>query len=262
MIIGAVLSGVAAGVIGAKAAARTAAQPGGLDKPAGPTSSAQSDSEDRVELSPAAQRDGNRSGESDRAASIGRPTSVDGKPLAPQQAAQIQKLKDRDATVRKHEAAHIAAGGPYVHGGAHFEYQSGPDGHAYAVGGEVSIDTSPIPHDPAATIAKMEVVRAAALAPADPSDQDRQVATEATAAIQQAQTEESQAQAESVAGGAAPPVGSASQRNNAGDEPTAAGTSGTGDRPDDPGTGPSPVPGPSAPYSARHAVAGQLDLVA
>jgi hypothetical protein len=76
--------------------------------------------------------------------------------------------------------AHIAAGGQYVRGGANFEYQTGPDGKRYAVGGEVSIDTSGVSGDPDATMRKMQVVRKAALAPAKTSAQDRSVAASAS----------------------------------------------------------------------------------
>lgn len=92
----------------------------------------------------------------------------------------VEQLKRQDAHVRRHEAAHIAAAGAYVRGGPSYEYEKGPDGKLYAVGGEVSIDTS-AESDPEATIAKMQVVRAAALAPADPSAQDRAVAAKASA---------------------------------------------------------------------------------
>jgi len=92
----------------------------------------------------------------------------------------ISELKSRDQEVRNHEQAHIAAGGAYVRGGASYSYQSGPDGKQYAIGGEVSIDTSSAKDNPAATIAKMQAVRSAALAPASPSGQDRAVAAAAS----------------------------------------------------------------------------------
>ena len=98
---------------------------------------------------------------------------------APERQTEVQKLKKQDADVRRHEQAHIAAGGQYVQGGATYEYENGPDGQQYANGGEVNIDTSEIPDDPAATIRKMQVVRRAALAPADPSSQDRAIAAKA-----------------------------------------------------------------------------------
>ena len=80
--------------------------------------------------------------------------------------------------MRLHEAAHAAVGGRYA-GAPTYQFRRGPDGGNYAVGGEVSISTGAIPGDPQATIEKARVVRAAALAPAEPSAQDRQVAAEA-----------------------------------------------------------------------------------
>ena len=112
--------------------------------------------------------------------------------LTPDQKDEVEKLKKRDQQVRAHEQAHITAGGAYVKGSATYEYQKGPDGKMYAIGGEVTIDTSPVKGDPQATIAKMETVKAAALAPADPSGQDRAVAA-------QAEMEEAQARRQAAA---------------------------------------------------------------
>ena len=92
---------------------------------------------------------------------------------------EVAELKSRDREVRAHEMAHVAAGGSLVRKGASFEYELGPDGVRYAVGGEVSIDTSPVQDDPAATIRKMQQVKRAALAPAQPSSQDLSVAASA-----------------------------------------------------------------------------------
>lgn len=100
----------------------------------------------------------------------------------------IEKLRKRDREVRAHEAAHKAAGGQYA-GSATFSYQVGPDGQQYAVGGEVPIDLSPVPGDPAATIRKMQQVQAAALAPAEPSSADRQVAAKAAQIAARARAE-------------------------------------------------------------------------
>lgn len=93
---------------------------------------------------------------------------------------QVQKLQDRDREVRAHEAAHLAAAGGLATSSASFSYQTGPDGRAYAVGGEVSIDTSPVSNDPQATIQKAKAIRAAALAPAQPSGADQAVAAAAS----------------------------------------------------------------------------------
>ncbi|MCA9420462.1 MAG: hypothetical protein KC592_05570 [Nitrospira sp.] len=93
----------------------------------------------------------------------------------------VVELQNRDREVRNHEQAHIAASGGLTKGGASFSFQRGSDGKLYAVGGEVSIDTSPVPGNPQATIQKAQQIRAAALAPADPSAQDRAVAVAANA---------------------------------------------------------------------------------
>jgi hypothetical protein len=107
--------------------------------------------------------------------------------LADEEKAQVEALKQRDQEVRRHEAAHAAAGGQYA-GAPTFSYTKGPDGKQYAVGGEVSIDVSP-GSTPEETIRKADQVRAAALAPADPSGQDRAVAAAATQMKLQAQAE-------------------------------------------------------------------------
>ncbi len=98
----------------------------------------------------------------------------------PEEKQEIDRLKKQDREVRNHEAAHVAAGGHHVRGGASFSYETGPDGKRYASGGEVSIDTSPVRGDPEATVRKMQAVRRAALAPANPSGQDRAVAARAS----------------------------------------------------------------------------------
>lgn len=110
----------------------------------------------------------------------------EGKNLTEEQKREVQELQKTDRAVRSHEAAHKAAAGSYARGGAQFTTVAGPDGRQYAVGGEVSIDTSPVAGDPEATIQKMDQVARAALAPADPSAQDRAVAAQARQASAQA----------------------------------------------------------------------------
>jgi len=99
--------------------------------------------------------------------------------LSPEAQKMVDSLKARDREVRAHEAAHVAAGAGVVTGGAQFTQQRGPDGNMYAIGGEVGIDASPIPNDPEGTMAKARQIVSAALAPADPSPQDRAVAASA-----------------------------------------------------------------------------------
>ncbi|RMH09679.1 MAG: catalase [Nitrospirae bacterium] len=111
---------------------------------------------------------------------------------------ELAQLKARDREVRAHEAAHLAAAGSVATGGAQFTFQRGPDGQLYAVGGEVHIDTSPVPGDPEATIRKARTIRAAALAPANPSAQDRAVAAQASRMEAQARQELAQERADAV----------------------------------------------------------------
>lgn len=111
--------------------------------------------------------------------------------LSEEQKAQVAKLRKIDQEVKAHEQAHKNAGGQFA-GSASFSYTVGPDGKQYAVAGEVPIDIAPVDGDPAATIAKMTIVAAAALAPAKPSGQDRRVAAQAASLRIEAQAEQSQ----------------------------------------------------------------------
>jgi hypothetical protein len=97
--------------------------------------------------------------------------------LSEEEQAQVAKLKQIDAKVRAHERAHAAAGGAHA-GAPSYTYTRGPDGQMYATAGEVAIDLS-AESDPEATLQKATQVAAAALAPADPSGQDRAVAAAA-----------------------------------------------------------------------------------
>lgn len=105
----------------------------------------------------------------------------------------LQSLRQRDREVRTHEQAHISAGGEHVRGGASFDYVRGPDNQQYANSGEVQIDTSPVPGDPDKTLEKAEKVRQAALAPASPSTQDQEVASQAAQLQSQARMEKASA---------------------------------------------------------------------
>lgn len=107
---------------------------------------------------------------------------------------QLQDLKARDREVRAHEHAHVAAGGALVRGGARFSYQQGPDGRNYAVGGEVSIAAAEVSGDPQKTAENAEQVQRAALAPANPSAQDRAVAANAAATASKARSAAAQEQ--------------------------------------------------------------------
>lgn len=112
----------------------------------------------------------------------------DGKAITPEEEKEIEELEERDAEVKRHEQAHFQAGGKYA-SAPKYEYQTGPDGKRYAVGGSVDIDISDVPGDPQATLEKARIIKRAALAPEDPSVQDRKVAREADQMAARAQRE-------------------------------------------------------------------------
>lgn len=116
------------------------------------------------------------------------PKGANGQSLLPEDIAILKDMQVRDREVRQHELAHQVVGGQFA-GGASYTFERGPDGGRYAVAGEVPIDVAPIPGDPQATIEKMRKVRAAALAPAEPSAQDRAIAGRASQTMMAAQLE-------------------------------------------------------------------------
>lgn len=91
----------------------------------------------------------------------------------------VDALRKIDQRVRRHEQMHVAVGGDLITGGPNFAYETGPDGKRYAVSGEVTIDTTPA-RTPEETVPKARHIRATALAPPDPSPQDRSVAATAS----------------------------------------------------------------------------------
>ena len=120
---------------------------------------------------------------------------------SPEEQKVIAELKARDREVRRHEAAHARTGGEFA-GTPSYEYTRGPDGRAYAVGGTTPIDVDPVAGNPEATIDKMQTVKRAALAPAEPSAQDRAVAARAEAEEAKARGELRQQSAEEEGTGA------------------------------------------------------------
>ena len=130
------------------------------------------------------------SSEADEAEREEMPAAENPNDLSEDEVELVDKLEDRDTEVRAHEAAHLAAAGGLAQG-LTLVYQTGPDGKQYAVGGEVRIDTSE-GSTPEETLAKAQTIRTAALAPAEPSSQDRAVAAYASqmeARARQAQQE-------------------------------------------------------------------------
>lgn len=124
--------------------------------------------------------------------SAGNESSLSNKDLTEDEILEVEELKRRDTEVRAHEQAHMSAAGNLAQGGANFSFETGPDGKRYAVGGDVSINTSAVADDPQATLRKAQQIRRAASAPVAPSSQDRSVAAQASRMEVQARVEISQ----------------------------------------------------------------------
>ncbi len=137
--------------------------------------------EDRVDISEAASR--LSAAEDERKTGAAREGE-----LTAEEESRVRQLKQRDQEVKAHERAHMSAGAGVVRGGANFSFTKGPDGRMYATGGDVSVDTSP-EKTPEATIRKMQQVRRAAMAPAEPSGQDVKVAANAARSEMKARAE-------------------------------------------------------------------------
>ena len=129
----------------------------------------------------------------------------------PQVQAQIERLKAIEVKVKAHEAAHKSAGGTMT-GPVSYSYTRGPDGKNYITGGEVPITISS-GKTPQETIGRMQQVIQAALAPADPSPQDRAVAAQAAAQQLEASQQLSAGTATTASG--SPPTVSAEPRDQA-----------------------------------------------
>lgn len=100
---------------------------------------------------------------------------------------EIRQLQMTEQEVIKHEQAHKSVGGELT-GPVSYTYTNGPDDKRYIDGGEVSIQMKE-GATPEETLTILQRVRAAALAPADPSPQDLRVASSATSQMQQVRSE-------------------------------------------------------------------------
>lgn len=116
-------------------------------------------------------------GQESKPSSSQTPKGIDGQELTEEEQQKVKEMKERDEEVRVHENAHKSAGGQYA-AAPTYTYETGPDGKRYITDGEVSIDIGE-EKDPQATIEKMQIVKRAAMAPAEPSGQDRKVYQEA-----------------------------------------------------------------------------------
>ena len=152
----------------------------------------QSDFAAPIAAQPEEDEAGEEAAESGPAGAAGDSDQVEGplKKLTPEEEAAVRKLAQRDQEVKAHEQAHVAASGGLA-GSPTYEYQTGPDGQKYAVGGEVSISRSGSSNTEQA-LSEAETVKRGALAPAQPSSQDLAVAARAEADIRQLQAKKAE----------------------------------------------------------------------
>jgi hypothetical protein len=87
----------------------------------------------------------------------------------------LAKFKSADSHIRAHEQNHASHGTTTAP--IQYNYQMGPDGKMYAVGGSVRLDTS-IPDDPKAAQIKLDQIKRSANTNSDPSGADIGISSE------------------------------------------------------------------------------------
>lgn len=105
-----------------------------------------------------------------------RGSNLDGQGRTAREQSLLADLARIDKGVHEHEMQHYLLAQPYARPPEYF-YVIGPDGRRYAVSGLTPFDVTPIPGDNDATIRKLEALVRAAMAPRDPSNEDRRVAS-------------------------------------------------------------------------------------
>ncbi|MFH0882136.1 MAG: putative metalloprotease CJM1_0395 family protein [bacterium] len=108
---------------------------------------------------------------------------------------EVDELKNREQEVRQHEMAHKSAAGQLAVGGPNYTYETGPDGKQYATSGEVKIAVGS-GQTPEEKLHNAQQAARAALAPSEPSGEDRQIAAEAQRVAMEAQQELNQDQSD------------------------------------------------------------------
>lgn len=89
----------------------------------------------------------------------------------------LNKFKNKDSEVKTHEQTH--ASGATTTSAIHYNYQVGPDGKLYAIGGSVRFDTS-IPKDPQSAKVKMDQLQSASSSVSSLSGADASIAQTAS----------------------------------------------------------------------------------
>jgi hypothetical protein len=89
----------------------------------------------------------------------------------------LSKFKSTDAKIRTHEQSHAMKSETTAP--IQYNYQMGPDGKMYAVGGSVRLDTSIPLNDPKAASFKLDKLKNSATAPDQMSGADSSIAIQA-----------------------------------------------------------------------------------
>jgi hypothetical protein len=87
----------------------------------------------------------------------------------------LSKFKNQDSIMRTHEQTHASIG--HTTSPISYNYQEGPDGKLYVVGGHVRMDTS-IPSDPKSAAFKLDMLLKAASGPTHLSNSDATIGTQ------------------------------------------------------------------------------------
>ena len=87
----------------------------------------------------------------------------------------LDKFKKTDADIKSHEQIHASIG--QTTSPISYNYQEGPDGKMYAIGGQVRLDTS-IPSDPKAAAFKLDMIEKAAAGPMNSSGADSSIVSQ------------------------------------------------------------------------------------
>lgn len=106
--------------------------------------------------------------------------SVKNKDMSREEQQKLRELQQTDRKVRAHEQAHVSASGRIAVSAPSYDYETGPDGKRYAVGGSVNYNV-PSTECPREELLLARQLRRMALAPMDPSPKDRAVAAKASA---------------------------------------------------------------------------------
>ena len=100
---------------------------------------------------------------------------VNGRGLTAAELHLAEQLRQQDQEVRRHEARHYETGRPYTQA-PRFWFVTGPGGRRYAVSGQVTFVLEKLSGEPHELLHQLTVLRNAALAPREPSEQDLAVA--------------------------------------------------------------------------------------